>query len=106
MRRGSSARSGQAELQTVGCVVWFFTVVIVLIIMVFIGGSFRTKVTFARATTATTANLTSFEERLPARHWIGGLVQGQQPNLEEVLRRHVPPGGQIARVIKAKADKG
>jgi|SRR5271157_3464070 len=43
-------------------------------------------------------NETSFEETITARHWLGGLVQGPQPNLQSELAKYVREGETVTQL--------
>lgn len=76
---------------------WAVMVILSLILVGFLGGSFRTEVTFMPEKTAATAAGKTFEEDLPARHWLGGLIQGEQADLQEALSRHTRGGRHLAQ---------
>jgi hypothetical protein len=81
-----------------GCVGAIIGLIIGLVIMIFTGGSFRTEVTFTPQSVSELAVQTSFKEDFTARHWVGGLIKGQQPDLQGYLAKYLGPGKQISRI--------
>lgn len=72
--------------------------IVILIVTIIVGGSFRTEVTYIPPGITKVSEQTSFEENLVARHWLFGLKKGQQPNLQKALAKYVRPGEQITKL--------
>ena len=71
---------------------------IVLIVSILVGGSFRTEVTYISPHVNQTNDQIPFEENLEAKHWLLGLMQGKQPDLQKSLAKYVCPGEQITKL--------
>jgi hypothetical protein len=97
MRRTRRAVRGEETVQVAGCVGGLIGLGM-LIAMFVIGGVWRTEVTFSRGPQGPPGSTTKFEENLGAQHWLFGLIQGKQPNLEEALRERVGPGDVLTRI--------
>lgn len=90
-------RTGQSGQAIVG----LFAVVVVagaIALVVVLGGYWRTQVTFSPVLTGKVAGGTPFKETLTARHWLGGLVKGKQPDVDMALRKHLASGGRIESI--------
>jgi hypothetical protein len=72
--------------------------IIVLIVMVITGGSFRTEVTYIPPNVQNVEEQMTFEEDLDAQHWLLGLIKGQQPDLQKAIAKYVRPGEQITKL--------
>lgn len=86
------------EMQTaLGCV-WGVVGIVFLVVTIFTGGTFRTAVTFEVPQVVEGAEEVPFEETFSARHWLGGLIRGEQVDLETWLHGAVRDGEQVARL--------
>ena len=65
-----------------------------LVIILLAGGVWRTELTFTPGSNSVGTQV-PFEENLTANHFLGGLVQGGQPDLNQVLAKHVGQGEQV-----------
>lgn len=91
-----NSERGQAE---VGCLIAGIIVFVVLmVIMILVGGNFRTEVSFSPVVATNRSSEISFEENLTARHWIGGLVKGKQPDLQLVLGKYLKADNQVSHI--------
>jgi hypothetical protein len=79
-----------------GCIGVFCLIFVVLLLA--LGGVWRTEVTFAPAAVAGSANSVPFEETLTARHYLDGLIQGAQPDLKQALAKYVRSGEQVTEL--------
>ncbi len=84
--------------QVIGCGCTGLIAIALLLPTILLGGTFRTEVTYVPPNVTVTPNQTPFKENLSARHWVWGLVKGQQPDLQQVLAKHVRPGEQVTRL--------
>lgn len=80
-----------------------FIGLMVLVASVFTGGLIRTEVRIPdsrqsgpSAPTTQRPAAVAFREELKAQHWIAGLVQGDQPDIDAALRKYVRPGEKFA----------
>ena len=80
--------------------------IIYLIAVFVVGGSSRTGVVFVAPGVATEATAVSFEETLTARHWLAGLIQGTQPDLNAALAKHLRDGEQVRRLTVSTRTTG
>jgi hypothetical protein len=72
---------------------------IVFLIAVFaVGGTSRTQVDFVAPDVPAGSNSVAFEETLTAKHWLGGLIKGSQPDLSSALAKHMRDGEQVSRL--------
>lgn len=85
------------DLQVMGCI-WLVGIVGVLIIALVIGGTFRAEVTFHPPGTEPTTSDKTFEQEFTSRHWVGGLIKGEQPDLQGWLDHHLHPGEQVTEL--------
>lgn len=82
-----------------------FLGIIVLVAAIFTNGLMRTEVripdsrqSWSGAPMHQRSAAVAFREELKAQHWIAGLVQGDQPDIDGALRKYVRPGEQFARL--------
>ena len=80
-----------------GCV-WGLICIVFLVVVIFTGGTFRTAVTFEVPRVVEGAEEVPFEETFSARHWLGGVIRGEQVDLEAWLDGAVRDGEQVARL--------
>jgi len=71
---------------------------IALVVVLLVGGLWRTEVTYIPEAAGNFGTQVPFEEDLTARHFLGGLVQGSQPDLKPVLAKYVRPGEQLTEL--------
>lgn len=90
-------RRGQTDQQVAGCVAQVVAIVVAFLILFLVGGSFRTEVSL-RLTPGVQGETITFEEQMKARHWLGGLIKGKQPDLNEVLRKYTMGGDRISEI--------
>jgi hypothetical protein len=80
--------------------------IIYLIAVFAVGGSSRTGVEFVASNVMTESGAVPFEESLTARHWLAGLVKGEQPNLTAALAKHIRDGEQVSRLTVSTRTTG
>ena len=81
--------------------------IIYLIAVFALGGSSRTGVEFVAPNVASESGTVPFEETFTARHWLGGLIKGRQPDLTAALAKHIREGEQVSRLtISTRATGG
>jgi hypothetical protein len=80
-----------------GCLVQLLGLIIGSVILYAVGGSFRTDVKITTGATGQ-GGAATFEESFTARHWLGGLIKGEQPDLQAVVARHVGGGKQLGEL--------
>jgi len=83
--------------EKIGCV-WGVVGLIFIVAILWVGGNQRTEMTFTPPGTENLSGQVQFEETLNARHWLGGLIKGQQPDLQLVMGKHLRPGDQLTRL--------
>lgn len=88
---------GETETQAITCFTWVIVLVVHVIITIVVGGLFRTDVTFPH-TAKLTGKAVPFEENLTARHWIGGLAKGKQPDLNTALSKYMRAGEEVSEL--------
>lgn len=81
-----------------GCIGQAIGAVVFLAILFWIGGLWRTEVTYVPPNAKAGSAQIPFEEKLNARHWVAGLVKGKQPDLQEALRKHLQEGGELSQL--------
>ncbi|MGE0129083.1 MAG: hypothetical protein AB7U82_13475 [Blastocatellales bacterium] len=69
-----------------------------LVLVYFIGGQWRTEITYVPQLADNVSNIQQFEETLNGRHWVGGLVQGEQPDLQQAINKHLGNGKQLTKL--------
>lgn len=74
------------------------TLIIGLLFLYWIGGVWRTEVTYTPNVSGTIGETVTFEEKMNARHWLVGFVKGKQPDLQEALAKHLTDGKQLTRL--------
>jgi hypothetical protein len=76
--------------------------IIMLVVVLILGGVYRTEVTYvvpgAPDIADTAAGGVPFEETLNSSHWLGGLIKGSQPDLQQALRKYVREGERVTRL--------
>jgi hypothetical protein len=83
-----------------------FAMVVVLVVAIFTDGITRTAVEVPQAPRIDRSVVpmhvpgatVPFREELTARHWVVGLIQGEQPDFGKHLRKYIRPGDRIARI--------
>ncbi len=78
-----------------GCLVF---VLAGLLVAYFAGGHWRTEITYVPPLTENVGNVQQFEETLNGRHWLGGLVQGEQPDLQPAINKHLGDGKRLTKL--------
>ncbi len=81
-----------------GCIGQVIGVVIAAVLILWVGGLWRTEVTYVPSHLKAGSTQISFEEKLNARHWAAGFIKGKQPDLQEALSKHLQEGGEITRL--------
>jgi hypothetical protein len=71
------------------------TFIVMILLLYWIGGVWRTEVTYLPNVTGTISETVTFEEKLNARHWVAGFVKGRQPDLQEAVSKHLEGGKQL-----------
>jgi len=74
------------------------TTIIGFVVLYWIGGVWRTEVTYSPNVSGTIGETVTFEEKLNARHWLVGFVKGKQPDLQEAVSKHLTDGKQLTRL--------
>lgn len=69
--------------------------IVALILAAVLGGYWRTDVTYTAPAAENAVNPVQFEEDLTARHFLGGLVKGEQPDLDAAVAKHVGKGKRL-----------
>lgn len=85
------------QQQRYGCMA-VIGVVISLIISLFVGGQWRTEINYIPDLHQQATGEFSFAETATARHWLGGLVQGTQPDLQGELSKYVREGETVTQL--------
>ena len=70
----------------------FVMIIIGMIVMAIIGGSYRTEIKYAPSIPGKVVNVVPFEESLDANHWLGGMVKGEQADLQGAIDKHLGKG--------------
>ncbi len=84
-------RRGDGEEAMMGCVTQIVGFMIYLIIAGAIGGTFRTPLSYHMTAPGPAGVSAEFRETQKARHFIGGLAQGEMPRIERLVSKHVRP---------------
>ncbi len=71
---------------------------IILILVALTGGAWRTEVVYTPPVPGTVAEQVQFSEDLNARHWVAGIFQGEQPDLQQAVKKHVTEGTQLLQM--------
>jgi hypothetical protein len=66
--------------------------IILFISNIFVGGSFRTEMTFDSPNVLPFVKFDQFEETFTSQHWLFGLVQGGQPDLQALSGKYSRAG--------------
>ena len=73
--------------------------IIILILIAVTGGEWRTEmVYYTPLVPGTVSEQVQFSEDLNAKHWVLGFVQGEQPNLQQAIKKHVAEGTQLLQM--------
>lgn len=88
----------QQQQQALGCIVQFVVVAIVVVVMALVGGNFRTELTYTFIPEKTSATIGQFEETLNSRHWLFGLIKGEQPDLQKAPIKFLREGEQVSEI--------
>jgi hypothetical protein len=83
--------------QAIGCL-QIVGLILFLTAAGFLGGAYRTEVTFRSQDAPQVSGDASFEEDLPVRFWLGGLIQGRQADVQQALAKHMRPGRRITEI--------
>jgi hypothetical protein len=87
------------ESSVAGAVFTLFLGIVFLVCALFTGGTFRTELSYVRPG----AEATVVDERplqtFTSRHWIWGLIQGHQPDLQSALQALVQPNQEVTRMM-------
>ena len=78
-----------------GCLIGL---VLTAVLFYFIGGTWRTEVTYTPPGVANVSTTSSFKEDLNARHWLVGMVKGEQPDIQKVISKHLSEGKKLTRL--------
>src|SRR5438093_35066 len=62
---------------------------VVFVVTIIVGGLFRTELSYTPAMPERLSEELPFDESVTARHWLFGLIKGEQPDLDGILTRHV-----------------
>ena len=76
---------GQGEV----VVVWIIGILLAVVLQIVLGGLWRTEVTYTPVLTERIVGEVPFEETFTARHWLGGLIKGEQPDLKPRLSKYL-----------------
>jgi hypothetical protein len=92
---------GQADSSAVGvtgCLVWIVWLVFVIVL----GGTLRSQIVCPLPVTKVAhGQEVLFKETLNARHWVLGLVRGQQPDVRRVLDKNLQDRDQLIELTVA-----
>lgn len=69
-----------------------------VVMVILLGGTWRTEVTFPLVDSVPKGAEISFEEHLTARHWVFGLVQGEQPDVKQSLAKFARSGERVTSI--------
>ena len=87
-----------------GCLIGL---ILVVVLMVTTGGQWRTDVTLTPPLSgANVTNVVDFEEELNAKHWVGGFVKGDQPDVQAAVNKHVGEGKQLTKLTVQTRHSG
>jgi hypothetical protein len=84
--------------KTAGCVVWVIFVIIAYVIIIIAGGSFRTEVSFNPAKAFADGKQIPFEKKFTSVHFLCGLIQGKQPDLQGTLNSNLKDNDRISEI--------
>ncbi|UCG12126.1 MAG: hypothetical protein JSU72_16725 [Deltaproteobacteria bacterium] len=70
----------------------------IFIVVIVVGGSWRTEVTYVPSAAKVVSKQIPFEEDLKARHWAFGLIKGKQPDIQKSLSKYVRSGEEITKL--------
>ena len=87
-----------------GCAALFLAILVIGlgIAQLVLGGLWRTEFTYAPAGVGgadTAANVVEFTEKLNAPHWVWGLVQGKDPDIQQAVDKHLGEGKRLTRLV-------
>jgi hypothetical protein len=71
---------------------------IILIVILIVGGSFRAEVTYVPPNLAASGDQTAFRENFKSHHWLCGLIKGKQPDIQKATEKFVRAGEQITKL--------
>lgn len=69
-----------------------------LVLLYFVGGVWRTEVSYVPSGAENVVNPVQFEETLNARHWALGFIKGQQPDLQQALSKHLKENKRLTQL--------
>lgn len=71
---------------------------VILALIAATGGAWRTEVVYTPPVPGTVTEQVQFSEDLNARHWVLGFFPGEQPDLQQAIKKHVPEGTQLLQM--------
>lgn len=71
---------------------------IILVLIAVTGGAWRTEVVYTPPVPGTVTEQVQFSEDLNARHWVLGFIQGEQPDLQQAIKKHISEGAQLLQM--------
>lgn len=71
---------------------------VLLVLIAITGGAWQTEVVYTPPVPGTVVEQVQFSEELNARHWVFGIFQGQQPDVQQAVKRHVVEGSQLLQM--------
>ena len=86
---------GQADPRVVGCLSQLVVFALAVVVAIVVGGTWRTEIAFKVAEAAREGAGIPFEESYTARHWLMGLIQGDQPNGNLTLAKYLKSGERV-----------
>ena len=86
---------GQADPRVLGCLLQLVATVIVAVVAIAADGTWRTEISFRVGDEARAGGGIPFEESYTARHWLLGLVRGDQPDGNLALAKYVKTGERV-----------
>jgi hypothetical protein len=79
-----------------GCV-GLVSIALIIVVLV-VGGVWRTEVVYTPPGSANLGNQVPFEEDATARHYLAGFIKGKQPDLKQILAKYVREDEQVAEL--------
>lgn len=80
----------------VGC--FWIAVLIAGVVSLVMGGNWRTELKYVPARAERNVKEVEFQETVTAKHWLAGLVQGEQPDLQALLAKRVRPNEHVTEL--------
>jgi len=72
--------------------------IIILVVILVLGGTFRTEVVFSPQAVDELGVQTTFTESFTSHHFLFGLVKGKQPDVQGAMAKYIEQGKQISQI--------